>query len=62
MPTGHDRKLGYLCLMTPWAQHQEDGHLVIALITSAGGLDALTDILAQLPADLPARSAAAPSP
>ena len=40
--------------MTPWTQHHEDGHLVIALIASAGGLDALTDILAQLPADLPA--------
>jgi two-component system, chemotaxis family, protein-glutamate methylesterase/glutaminase len=40
--------------MAPWTQHHEGGHLVVALITSAGGLDALTYILAQLPADLPA--------
>jgi two-component system, chemotaxis family, protein-glutamate methylesterase/glutaminase len=40
--------------MTPWAQHDRGGHLIVALIASAGGLDALTDILAQLPADLPA--------
>jgi two-component system chemotaxis response regulator CheB len=40
--------------MTPWPHHDEDGHLVVALIASAGGLDAFTDILAQLPGDLPA--------